>query len=93
MKTRKPRKLSGRRRVAVQQSRRATIYKMELKKHYGKVPCFCCGEHVEPDDATLEHKLPQAHGGTDAMDNLAISHRWCNNKRGAPAPEGKRCVT
>lgn len=78
------RRLSGRRLAAVRKARRETIYRMLKKRHYGRVPCFCCGEHVDEDDATLEHVRPQSKGGTDAMGNLSISHRECNRKRGAP---------
>lgn len=66
----------------VRQSRRCTIYKMLANKNNGKVPCFVCGEHVDKDKATLEHIIPISKGGTDSMDNLAISHFRCNVKRG-----------
>lgn len=79
---RKRTKLSGRRLTAVRQQRRETIYRMEKKRHYGKVPCFCCGAHVELCDATLEHRVPLSKGGTDDMNNLAISHGACNHARG-----------
>jgi 5-methylcytosine-specific restriction endonuclease McrA len=66
------------------QNRRDTIYKMLGKKkdNDGKVPCFVCKEHVDYEDATLEHVTPQSLGGTDEMDNLSISHELCNKLRG-----------
>lgn len=67
---------------SIRKNRRETIYKMLQKRCAGKVPCFVCGQHVEKEDATLEHKLPISKGGTDDMDNLAISHEKCNSKKG-----------
>jgi hypothetical protein len=31
--------------------------------------------------ATIEHLKRQCEGGTDALDNLALAHNRCNNKR------------
>lgn len=28
---------------------------------------------------TIEHLLPRAKGGTNALENLVLAHRWCNN--------------
>lgn len=63
------------------QKRRATLYKMLAKKHDGIVPCYVCGKHVTKQDASLEHIIPLAKGGTDDMENLSISHVTCNNAR------------
>lgn len=68
---------------AVRAGRRDTIYKMLAKKHDGTVPCFVCGRHVRPKNATLEHIVATSKGGTDDMDNLSISHYQCNQRRGA----------
>ncbi len=62
--------------------RRDTLYKMLFKKHDGHVHCFVCGKHVKEKSATVEHVLPLSKGGTDDMDNLSISHNFCNMKRG-----------
>ncbi len=66
----------------VRKSRRETVYRMLAKKHEGIVPCFVCGRHVKERNATLEHVTPLSKGGTDDMDNLAISHFQCNQRRG-----------
>lgn len=68
--------------TAIRQNRRDTVYKMLSKKHDGSVPCFVCGRHVKEKSATLEHIIPISLGGTDDMDNLAISHNMCNMRRG-----------
>lgn len=62
--------------------RRKTVYRLLMKKHGGMVPCFVCGKHVKWDDATNEHIKPKSKGGTDAIENLAISHYRCNQRRG-----------
>jgi len=56
---------------------------MSAKQNNGSVPCFVCGKHVKIEDATLEHIKPQSKGGTDEMNNLAISHFRCNQKKGS----------
>lgn len=62
---------------------RDKIYKTVARQLHGKVPCWMCGEHVEPQDATLEHIKPQSEGGSSHLENLAISHGRCNNQRHA----------
>lgn len=32
--------------------------------------------------ATIEHIIPQCHGGTNDLDNLALACKSCNNKKG-----------
>lgn len=76
-------KLAG----TIRANRRETIYKMMLKRFGGRCPCYVCGEHVSPHEATLEHILPVSKGGTDEMDNLSISHQACNKRRGNADPK------
>lgn len=64
-------------------NKRRTLYRMIARKNMGTVPCFCCGMHVDWQDATLEHIRPRSRGGSDEMSNLSISHRYCNKRRGA----------
>ena len=68
--------------ASIRSGRRRTIYRMLKKKHDGTVPCFVCGRHVKEKNATLEHIIPVSKGGTDDMENLAISHYQCNQRRG-----------
>jgi len=63
-------------------SRRETLYKYLSKQNDGIVPCFVCKRHVNPSAATIEHKTPLSKGGSDEMDNLSISHWFCNTRRG-----------
>lgn len=64
---------------------RDKIYKTVARQLHGVVPCWMCGQHVLPQDATLEHIRPLSEGGSSHQDNLAISHGKCNNERHAKA--------
>jgi 5-methylcytosine-specific restriction endonuclease McrA len=64
---------------------RDKIYKTVARQLHGNVPCWMCGEHVSPADATLEHIQPLSEGGSSHIENLAISHGRCNNQRHAKA--------
>ena len=67
---------------------RDKIYKTVARQLHGQVPCWVCGTHVVPADATLEHIKPLSEGGSSHADNLAISHDRCNNRRHIKAPAG-----
>ena len=64
------------------------IYKTVARQLHGVVPCWVCGEHVPPVEATLEHIKPLREGGNSHADNLAISHDACNNGRHAKRAQG-----
>lgn len=38
---------------------------------------------LHPDGATIGHRVPAAHGGTDDPSNLRLEHRRCNLAAGA----------
>ena len=38
---------------------------------------------------TIEHKLARSRGGTAALDNLVLCHRYCNRLMGDNTPEVK----
>jgi hypothetical protein len=41
--------------------------------------CYVCGELIENFTlATLEHIIPRSKGGSNQQDNLALSHKVCN---------------
>lgn len=51
--------------------------------------CFLCGELVDkdavapdPTSPSIEHLIPYSDGGSDDLDNLALSCLGCNMKRG-----------
>ena len=66
---------------------RGTLYGMEvweyLLEKFGR-KCFYCGKKDTPLEK--EHILPKAKGGTDRIDNLTISCRECNIKKGNRHP-------
>ena len=66
---------------------RDKIYKTVARQMHGVVPCWVCGEPVEPTQATLEHIQPLSEGGSSHQDNLAISHDRCNQSRHAKAAQ------
>lgn len=44
--------------------------------------CQLCGEPVTRRDATLDHVVSLADGGSDHPSNLRLAHRSCNSSRG-----------
>lgn len=57
-----------------------------LNKNGGK--CYLCNEPIDirlpktaPKAYQIEHIVPKAMGGSDALDNLMPSHAVCNNKK------------
>lgn len=40
--------------------------------------CWFCGERMG-DDCTIEHLIPKADGGRNALANYALAHQSCNN--------------
>jgi len=67
---------------------RSKIYSTVARQMHGQVPCWVCGQHVAPEDATLEHIRPRSEGGSSHIENLAISHGHCNRGRHSPAAAG-----
>ncbi len=51
---------------------------------FGKVCCYVCGKplDLESRDTTREHIKPTAAGGLNRLQNLALSCKGCNFKRG-----------
>lgn len=45
--------------------------------------CGLCGGEVEPDDVHIDHIVPIARGGRDALENLQVAHSRCNLRKGA----------
>ena len=67
----------------------------QLRQRDG-VKCWRCYRPMrfdlprEHDQApTIEHKLARSRGGTAALDNLVLCHRYCNRLMGDNTPEAK----
>ena len=43
---------------------RLKLYRTIARQLHGQVPCWVCGAHVEPEQATLEHIQARAEGGS-----------------------------
>ena len=70
-----------RRRLNLNSERRKSIKLMLGRKQRWK--CCLCGRQMLLKDATLEHIVPVTDGGSDKLDNLALSHVECNRDRGS----------
>lgn len=44
--------------------------------------CFLCLVDTTPDDRTIDHMIPLAHGGPNNIHNYALAHRKCNADAG-----------
>lgn len=69
--------------------KRHTIRRLDIFNRDG-YQCWICEEQCDPSlqvphprAATVDHLIPQHHGGTHDPDNLATAHMSCNSSRGA----------
>lgn len=63
-----------------------------LRERDGDNCCICgdtmdfdaprTADKIAPGAPTIEHKVPRHQGGSDALDNLGLAHRICNERRG-----------
>jgi 5-methylcytosine-specific restriction endonuclease McrA len=51
-----------------------------------KYQCQYCGKRPTVTDLNLDHVLPRARGGKDTWENLVVSCRPCNLKKGKRTP-------
>jgi 5-methylcytosine-specific restriction endonuclease McrA len=50
--------------------------------------CWLCNEEIASDELTLDHIVPHSRGGRNAIANVRLAHRSCNQVRGnGPVPE------
>lgn len=50
--------------------------------------CEYCHQVInDVDELTIDHTIPRAHGGTDAIENLQPMHAKCNSAKGCSLPE------
>ena len=48
--------------------------------------CQYCGKRPGPAELNLDHVVPRSRGGTDCWENLVVSCRPCNLKKGKKTP-------
>lgn len=60
----------------------------------GRPPCGICEQdidyslpYLDPMSYVVDHILPLARGGADALDNKQAAHRSCNQTKAAKVPE------
>ena len=65
--------------------KRNAVYLYNICK-YGKLTCEICHKPINKRNkklkANIDHKLAISKGGTEEFDNLRITHRYCNCKKG-----------
>ena len=83
------RSYGGSPRVAVRL--RDRIYQQH-RDELGYVPCYVCGKHVDWIDRSMEHIVPRSQDGPLTEENIAISHKECNNKRSNSRDERSKRV-
>lgn len=44
--------------------------------------CALCGNEVDLKDASRDHIIPRAAGGGNGRDNIQLTHKTCNNRKG-----------
>lgn len=63
--------------------KRNWLWRRQADRPSGPRLCLLCGLQImQKSEATFEHLLPASQNGGDGLDNLALSHRACNEARG-----------
>ncbi len=44
--------------------------------------CALCGKYVELEEASRDHIVPRSRGGSNARENIQLTHKSCNNLKG-----------
>ena len=48
--------------------------------------CYYCGKKFEQEDLTMDHIVPLARGGKSTKNNIVVSCKQCNTKKGLDTP-------
>lgn len=48
--------------------------------------CYLCGLAVARENLHFDHIIPLARGGSHTEENIAVTHSWCNLRKGAKMP-------
>lgn len=52
-----------------------------IHRDFGGI-CALCGEPVELEDASRDHIVARSRGGSNARENIQLTHKSCNNLKG-----------
>jgi 5-methylcytosine-specific restriction endonuclease McrA len=73
--------------MTTKKSRARTKAKLELLWRDGR-RCAICGRKIKDlDDLTIDHIVPLAKGGKNAMENYQLAHKACNEAKGSMLPK------
>ncbi|MFK0002547.1 HNH endonuclease [Paenarthrobacter sp. NPDC090522] len=68
----------------------ANRHRMRARIKRDQPACHICGKaidytlpHLDPWSFVIDHVVPLAKGGADAMGNVKAAHRQCNSKKRA----------
>lgn len=74
--------------MAIKRRIRLSIYRKWVSR-FGSLKCYYCNDITYPFSdrehkklTTLDHIIPVSKGGTNKQENIVISCKECNNKKG-----------
>lgn len=59
----------------------------QLIREHGAICGLCEKPILRMKDATIDHIVPLAKGGTDEYENMQLAHYDCNQEKGCMSPE------
>ena len=59
------------------------LQRKRMRMHADDPNCFYCRRTLKLSEATLDHVIPRAAGGTDRNGNLVLSCGDCNQRKGS----------
>lgn len=76
-----------RRRAIIRETQVERFTDQDVRMAHGDI-CYLCGDPINfklrypnPDSPSVDHIVPLARGGTHTLDNCAMTHWGCNNKK------------
>ena len=76
-----PLKITSKKQISLKQRYGHALY------HQSEGRCQLCGRRITFEDATMDHIIPKAMGGTNDISNLQISCFPCNHLKGSILPD------
>lgn len=77
----KPCKVASKKQISLKRRYGLALY------HQSECRCQLCGRRITFDDATVDHIIPKAMGGTNEISNLQIACWSCNQLKGSILPD------